>query len=74
MVWLGWALACEDVCQQAGLQLRRLEPAWQARQRWQTYVQQHTDVGARTASPAEWALSEEEDAVLWGLALGAVSA
>ena len=36
-----WAGQCEQWCSQAGLQLVRLEPPWQASLRWQSYVQNH---------------------------------
>ncbi|NDC40458.1 MAG: hypothetical protein EBZ77_02750, partial [Chitinophagia bacterium] len=37
-----WATQCEQWCSQAGLQLVRLEPPWQASLRWQTYAQNHS--------------------------------
>ena len=69
-----WATQCEQWCSQAGLQLVRLEPPWQASLRWQTYAQNHS-VGFLQENPAIYdaGLSEEEQAVVGGLALGVVS-
>jgi hypothetical protein len=69
-----WATQCEQWCSQAGLQLVRLEPPWQASLRWQTYAQNHS-VGLLQENPAiyESGLSEDEQAVVGGLALGVVS-
>lgn len=66
-----WATQCEHWCNQAGMQLVRLEPPWQARLRWQNYAQHHS-VGLLQENPAiyEAGLSEEEQAVVAGLALG----
>jgi len=70
-----WATQCEQWCSQAGLQLVRLEPPWQASLRWQTYAQNHS-VGLLQENPAVYdaCLSEEEQAVVGGLALGVVAA
>ena len=65
-----WANACEQWCQSAGLQLVRLEPAWQASSRWQVFLQglenQASECGAS-------ALNQHQQAVLGGLALGVVT-
>ena len=66
-----WAQACEDGCRAAGLQLRRLEPAWQAVQRWQAFIQQQSTAVLHEKTAAygtTW--GEEEQAVVGGLALG----
>jgi len=64
-----WASACEQWCQAAGLQVVRLEPAWQASARWQVFLQDHEDgVTDGVAS----ALNHQQQAVLGGLALGVV--
>ena len=70
-----WATQCEQWCSQVGLQLVRLEPPWQASMRWQTYAQNHS-VGLLQENPAFYqaGLSEEEQAVVGGLALGVVAA
>jgi len=70
-----WATQCEQWCNQAGMQLVRLEPPWQASLRWQTYAQNHS-VGLLQENPAVYdaGLSEEEQAVVGGLALGVVAA
>ena len=67
-----WAAQCEHWCNQAGMQLVRLEPPWQASLRWQTYAQKH-NVGLLQENPALYdaGLTEEEQAVVGGLALGA---
>ena len=70
-----WAQACEEGCRQAGLQLVRLEPTWQASQRWQTYSQQQqSGVLQENTGVYGATLSEEMRAVAGGLALGAVMA
>ena len=67
-----WAQACEQWCRQAGLRLVRLEPEWQASMRWQQFVQ-NSKAAVLQEPPGEAAdmLSENEWAVLGGLALGA---
>ena len=69
-----WAQACEHWCRQAGLRLVRLEPEWQASMRWQRFVQNST-VAVLQEPPPEAAgkLSDNEWAVLGGLALGVFS-
>jgi hypothetical protein len=64
-----WAKACEQWCQAAGLQLVRLEPAWQASSRWQVFLQSHED---QSSEGAALALNQQQQAVLGGLALGVV--
>ncbi len=68
-----WAAQCEQWCSQAGLQLVRLEPPWQASLLWQNYAQNHS-VGLLQENPAIYdaGFSEEEQAVVGGLALGVV--
>ena len=70
-----WAQSCEDACRQAGLQLLRLEPAWQASQRWQAYTQQQRN-GVLQENTAMYGqvMSEDLQAVAGGLALGVVMA
>ncbi len=70
-----WAQSCEDACRQAGLQLVRLEPAWQASQRWQAYTQQQRN-GVLQENTAMYGqvMSEDLQAVAGGLALGVVTA
>lgn len=65
-----WVHACEQWCRAAGLQLVRLEPPWQARSRWQLFSQQ---LNSPLAQPLADVLSIQQQAVLGGLALGAVS-
>ncbi|MFM7698323.1 MAG: hypothetical protein ACKO5X_06775 [Limnohabitans sp.] len=68
-----WAQACEHWCRQAGLRLVRLEPEWQASMRWQQFVQ-NSKSAALKEMPSEVTdkLSDNEWAVLGGLALGVV--
>jgi len=68
-----WAHDCEQWCSKAGLKLVRLEPTWQASLRWQSHVQNSpVAVLQETALPVSAPLSQEELAVLYGLALGVV--
>lgn len=68
-----WAHDCEQWCSKAGLKLVRLEPTWQASLRWQSHVQSSpVAVLQETALPLSFHLSQEELAVLYGLALGVV--
>jgi hypothetical protein len=66
-----WAGQCEHWSQQAGLQLVRLEPAWQASQRWQTYLN-NDSAGLLQEPPAVYrsGMRPVEQAVAGGLALG----
>jgi hypothetical protein len=50
--------------------LVRLEPPWQASTRWQLFSQQHNSPAAETLADV---LSIQQQAVLGGLALGAVT-
>jgi Tfp pilus assembly PilM family ATPase len=65
-----WVNTCEQWCRAAGLQLVRLEPPWQASTRWQLFSQQHNSPAAETLTDV---LSIQQQAVLGGLALGAVT-
>jgi hypothetical protein len=65
-----WVNTCEQWCRAAGLQLVRLEPPWQASSRWQLFSQQHNNPAAETLADV---LSIQQQAVLGGLALGAVT-
>ena len=58
-----WVTACEHWCRAAGLRLIRLEPAWQAEQRWQRQPQP-------ASATAEQLLAPEVQARVGGLALG----
>jgi len=58
-----WVAACEHWCRAAGLWLVRLEPAWQAEQRWQRQPQLASDAAAQLLAP-------EIQARVGGLALG----
>ena len=58
-----WVTACEHWCRAAGLWLVRLEPAWQAEQRWQRQSHPASD-------SAEELLTPEVQARVGGLALG----
>lgn len=69
-----WAQSCQQWCRQAGLRLVRLEPEWQASMRWQRFVQD-SKAAVLQEPPADAAdmLSDNEWAVLGGLALGVVN-
>lgn len=68
-----WAQSCQQWCRQAGLRLVRLEPEWQAGMRWQRFVQDSKAVVLQEPSgEAADMLSDNEWAVLGGLALGVV--
>jgi Tfp pilus assembly PilM family ATPase len=58
-----WVAACEHWCRAAGLWLVRLEPAWQAEQRWQRLSQPASNTAAQVLAP-------EVQARVGGLALG----
>jgi len=58
-----WVAACEHWCRAAGLWLVRLEPAWQAEQRWRRQPQPASDTAAQRLAP-------EVQAQVGGLALG----
>ena len=66
-----WVTACEQWCRAAGLQLVRLEPAWQADARWQNHCAQHSQQPALPMPSS--GLSAHQQAVLGGLALGVVT-
>ena len=69
-----WAGQCEQWSQLAGLQLVRLEPDWQASQRWQTYLS--LSLGAQCQEPPavyDTGMSQTDQAVACGLALGVVN-
>jgi len=61
-----WVAACEHWCRAAGLWLVRLEPAWQAEQRWQRQPQSTSDTAAQQLTP-------EVQAQAGGLALGVLA-
>ena len=66
-----WVRACEQWCREAGLQLVRLEPPWQADSRWQQHCTQHA---LQPALPLPHSgLTAQQQSVLGGLALGVVS-
>ena len=65
-----WVHACEQWCRAAGLQLVRLEPAWQADTRWQQHCARHEQPLQLPLPSSD--LSAQEQAVLGGLALGVV--
>ena len=68
-----WAGQCEHWSKQAGLLLIRLEPAWQASQRWQTYLNNNrAGLLQEPAAVYDIGLSPTEQAVAGGLALGVV--
>lgn len=76
-----WVTAAEQCCRAAGLTLVRLEPAWQAAERWQDWERQGHGQACATMTlertheaPAATALTPDQQAVLSGLALGVVSA
>lgn len=58
-----WVAACEHWCRAAGLWLVRLEPAWQAEQRWRRQSQPASDKAAQLLAP-------QVQAQVGGLALG----
>jgi Tfp pilus assembly PilM family ATPase len=58
-----WVAACEDWCRAAGLWLVRLEPAWQAEQRWQRLPQPSSQTATQVLAP-------HVQAQVGGLALG----
>ena len=66
-----WVTACEQWCRAAGLQLVRLEPAWQADSRWQSHCAQHREQPSLPLPSS--GLSAHQQAVLGGLALGVVT-
>ena len=69
-----WAGQCEQWSQQAGLQLVRLEPAWQASQRWQTYLNLgHAAQCQEPPAVYDAGMSQADQAVAGGLALGVVT-
>ncbi|NDC61139.1 MAG: hypothetical protein EBZ60_03860 [Betaproteobacteria bacterium] len=69
-----WVLTAQQCCRAAGLTLVRLEPDWQAAQRWQAWLSQRPamDETSHAKAQACTPLSAEQQAVLRGLALGVV--
>ena len=61
-----WVAACEHWCRAAGLWLVRLEPAWQAEQRWQRQPHPASEASAQQLAP-------EVQARVGGLALGVLA-
>lgn len=64
-----WVHACEQWCRAAGLKLVRLEPPWQASERWHVFLQTHA---GRVNDTVAQALTSQQQAILGGLALGVV--